>query len=230
MAFQAYFICSTQQIESSGAMSGNPVAGAPATGATDQYAPQASYNFSARLALTVSLVLLMITVVVIVIPLMVYLMITRSRRGGGHGLAGGILRSVGMISSRRHGLDASALSALPVTAYRKESGAAARAECAVCLAELADGDEARELPNCGHLFHLQCVDAWLRTRTTCPLCRAGAEVPGDDEKAQSSSSVAATEPAAPLGAAGGSLLVLTVRGGSPCTEKDARVSTSGSPC
>ncbi|KAM3261597.1 hypothetical protein ACQJBY_052336 [Aegilops geniculata] len=211
-------------------MSGNPVAGAPATGAAEPYAPQATYNFSARLALTVSLVLLMITVVVVVIPLMVYLMITRSRRGGGHGLGGGggILRSVGMISSRRHGLDASALSALPVTAYRKESGAAARAECAVCLAELVDGDEARELPNCGHLFHLECVDAWLRTRTTCPLCRAqAAGLPGEHGKAQSSS-VPGTEPAL-LGAAGGSLTV-TVHGGSPCTGKDALGSTSGSPC
>ncbi|KAF7061831.1 hypothetical protein CFC21_068495 [Triticum aestivum] len=209
-------------------MSGNPVAGAP--GAPEPYAPQATYNFSARLALTVSLVLLMITVVVVVIPLMVYLMITRSRRGGGHGLAGGVLRSVGVIRSRRHGLDASALSALPVTAYRKESGAAARAECAVCLAELADGDEARELPNCGHLFHLECVDAWLRTRTTCPLCRAqAAGLPGEHGKAQSSSSsVAAAEPAL-NGAAGGSLTV-TVHGGSPCTGRDALGSTSGSPC
>ncbi|VAI38910.1 unnamed protein product [Triticum turgidum subsp. durum] len=207
-------------------MSGNPVAGAP--GAAEPYVPQATYNFSARLALTVSLVLLMITVVVVVIPLMVYLMITRSRRSGGHGLAGGILRSVGMIGSRRHGLDASALSALPVTAYRKESGAAARAECAVCLAELADGDQARELPNCGHLFHLECVDAWLRTRTTCPLCRAQAGLPGENGQAQPSSSVAAEEPAL-IGAAGGSLTA-TVQGGSPCAEKDARVSTSESPC
>ncbi|TVU21210.1 hypothetical protein EJB05_30834, partial [Eragrostis curvula] len=53
----------------------------------------------------------------------------------------------------------------------------AAAECAVCIAELRDGDEARALPRCGHRFHAACVDAWLRRRhTTCPLCRASVVV------------------------------------------------------
>ncbi|CAL4950209.1 unnamed protein product [Urochloa decumbens] len=51
------------------------------------------------------------------------------------------------------------------------------AECAVCIGELRDGDEARALPRCGHRFHAACVDAWLRRRhTTCPLCRASVVV------------------------------------------------------
>ncbi|RLN07873.1 E3 ubiquitin-protein ligase EL5-like [Panicum miliaceum] len=45
------------------------------------------------------------------------------------------------------------------------------AECAVCLAELEDGEAARFLPRCGHGFHAACVDTWLASRTTCPLCR-----------------------------------------------------------
>ncbi|WVZ71408.1 hypothetical protein U9M48_019999 [Paspalum notatum var. saurae] len=58
-------------------------------------------------------------------------------------------------------------------AFVARPGAGAGAECAVCIAELRDGDEARALPRCGHRFHAACVDAWLRRRhTTCPLCRA----------------------------------------------------------
>nr|1IYM_A Chain A, EL5 [Oryza sativa] len=44
-------------------------------------------------------------------------------------------------------------------------------ECAVCLAELEDGEEARFLPRCGHGFHAECVDMWLGSHSTCPLCR-----------------------------------------------------------
>ncbi|KAJ1279570.1 hypothetical protein BS78_04G165300 [Paspalum vaginatum] len=44
-------------------------------------------------------------------------------------------------------------------------------ECVVCLADLEDGEEARFLPCCNHGFHAQCVDTWLASRSTCPLCR-----------------------------------------------------------
>ncbi|KAL6623379.1 hypothetical protein ACP70R_033258 [Stipagrostis hirtigluma subsp. patula] len=44
--------------------------------------------------------------------------------------------------------------------------------CTVCLADYADGDELRRLPDCRHAFHRQCIDQWLRRRPTCPVCRA----------------------------------------------------------
>ncbi|XP_024532864.1 RING-H2 finger protein ATL39-like [Selaginella moellendorffii] len=47
--------------------------------------------------------------------------------------------------------------------------------CAVCLAEFSDdqpGDEKiRFLPRCSHCFHPHCVDVWLQTSASCPLCR-----------------------------------------------------------
>ncbi|PUZ56991.1 hypothetical protein GQ55_5G392800 [Panicum hallii var. hallii] len=62
-------------------------------------------------------------------------------------------------------------------AFVARPGAGAGSECAVCIAELQDGDEARALPRCGHRFHAACVDAWLRRRhSTCPLCRASVVV------------------------------------------------------
>lgn len=44
-------------------------------------------------------------------------------------------------------------------------------ECVVCLSELADRDKARVLPSCDHLFHVECIDSWLQSNSTCPICR-----------------------------------------------------------
>ncbi|RWR80327.1 RING-H2 finger protein ATL70 [Cinnamomum micranthum f. kanehirae] len=43
--------------------------------------------------------------------------------------------------------------------------------CSICLADYKDTDMLRLLPDCSHLFHLKCVDAWLRLHPTCPVCR-----------------------------------------------------------
>ncbi|KAG2314019.1 hypothetical protein Bca52824_017141 [Brassica carinata] len=44
-------------------------------------------------------------------------------------------------------------------------------ECVICLSELADGDKAKLLPSCKHWFHAHCIDAWLESQATCPICR-----------------------------------------------------------
>lgn len=44
--------------------------------------------------------------------------------------------------------------------------------CAVCLAEFRDGETLRLLPRCGHMFHRDCIDTWLRVQGNCPLRRA----------------------------------------------------------
>ncbi|PIN03830.1 hypothetical protein CDL12_23647 [Handroanthus impetiginosus] len=47
-----------------------------------------------------------------------------------------------------------------------------RSRCTICLSEIGDGEEGREL-NCKHIFHRNCVDQWLRCDggATCPICR-----------------------------------------------------------
>ncbi|XAR51309.1 hypothetical protein NMG60_11005904 [Bertholletia excelsa] len=42
--------------------------------------------------------------------------------------------------------------------------------CVICLGKVAAGERLRALP-CDHRFHGDCVDEWLRARSTCPLCR-----------------------------------------------------------
>lgn len=43
-------------------------------------------------------------------------------------------------------------------------------DCVICLSGLAQGDHARTLPACGHVFHRACIDLWLLRQVRCPLC------------------------------------------------------------
>lgn len=70
-----------------------------------------------------------------------------------------------------HGMSADAIAALPTFVH--DGGAEAPAlDCPVCLGQVEDGEKVRRLPKCAHSFHADCVDAWLRAHSTCPMCRA----------------------------------------------------------
>lgn len=47
------------------------------------------------------------------------------------------------------------------------------AVCAICLACIKGSEEIRELGNCSHLYHMDCIDRWVDQGhgTLCPLCR-----------------------------------------------------------
>ncbi|CAM0913173.1 unnamed protein product [Alopecurus aequalis] len=76
------------------------------------------------------------------------------------------------------GVDQAFIDALPVFVYRAILGAGHGKrkdvdpfDCAVCLCEFGMDDALRLLPTCGHAFHVPCIDAWLLSHSTCPLCR-----------------------------------------------------------
>lgn len=50
-------------------------------------------------------------------------------------------------------------------------------ECPVCLTEYKEAERIRLLPNCKHIFHPTCINTWLESHTTCPLCRTDVQAP-----------------------------------------------------
>lgn len=69
------------------------------------------------------------------------------------------------------GLDQALIDALPVFLYKEIKGTKEPFDCAVCLCEFSEDDKLRLLPNCSHAFHIDCIDTWLLSNSTCPLCR-----------------------------------------------------------
>ncbi|KAI3996595.1 hypothetical protein MKX01_009427 [Papaver californicum] len=70
------------------------------------------------------------------------------------------------------GVDQSYIDTLPVFFYNAIMGIKKYPfDCAVCLCEFEDDDKLRLLPKCSHAFHLECIDTWLLSHSTCPLCR-----------------------------------------------------------
>ncbi|WVZ79961.1 hypothetical protein U9M48_027483 [Paspalum notatum var. saurae] len=86
--------------------------------------------------------------------------------------------------------------------------------CSVCLDELRDGALVRMLPSCKHYFHAECVDVWLLSHATCPVCRGS---PGPEKVRLG---VASLSPPLPQ--------LRRLGGGQTSGAKDA-VSPSGSP-
>ncbi|KAJ4756571.1 RING/U-box superfamily protein [Rhynchospora pubera] len=59
---------------------------------------------------------------------------------------------------------------LPVVVF-KESFLIRETQCSVCLGEYQSDERLQRIPPCGHTFHVDCIDHWLSTNSTCPLCR-----------------------------------------------------------
>ncbi|KAK1278084.1 E3 ubiquitin-protein ligase ATL6 [Acorus gramineus] len=81
------------------------------------------------------------------------------------------------VRSRRinRGLESEVLESFPTFLYSDVKGlklGKGTLECAICINEFEDDETLRLLPKCDHVFHPECIDTWLSTHTTCPVCRS----------------------------------------------------------
>lgn len=76
---------------------------------------------------------------------------------------------------QRAGLPRTVVETLPVLSYaalKARKMGKEETECSVCLGEFDNCNSVRLLPECEHAFHRRCIDMWLTSHSTCPVCRA----------------------------------------------------------
>lgn len=66
------------------------------------------------------------------------------------------------------GLTDAQIASLP---QRTIDASVAGTKCAVCCMEFDAGEDACELPRCGHVYHGECVEPWLKENKSCPTCK-----------------------------------------------------------
>ncbi|KAL3516793.1 hypothetical protein ACH5RR_023695 [Cinchona calisaya] len=69
-------------------------------------------------------------------------------------------------------VDSSVFDSLPLFTFGSVTGKLAGGDCSVCLSKFEPQDQLRLLPLCCHAFHARCIDTWLSSNLTCPLCRS----------------------------------------------------------
>ncbi|KAB5564626.1 hypothetical protein DKX38_004680 [Salix brachista] len=50
-------------------------------------------------------------------------------------------------------------------------------QCCVCLGDFEIKEELLQIPSCKHVFHINCIQHWLYSNSTCPLCRCDVMFP-----------------------------------------------------
>ncbi|XP_076942052.1 E3 ubiquitin-protein ligase ATL41-like [Bidens hawaiensis] len=84
----------------------------------------------------------------------------------------------------RQGLEPEVITSIPIFMYKNNDhgqeslnrSGVISPECAVCLSSFEDGQMIRALPNCKHHFHAECIDKWLGSHSSCPICRHKVEL------------------------------------------------------
>ncbi|KAJ7980297.1 RING-H2 finger protein [Quillaja saponaria] len=148
-----------------------------------------SYALSGKIMLSAIVILLFVVILMVFLHLYARWYLLRARRrhhrrnrhrrrtqlvfyvDANNPLANG---SAATVSGVNRGLEPSLLSSLPVFLYSSKTHPEP-IECAVCLSEFEENETGRVLPKCDHSFHIDCIDMWFHSHSTCPLCRSPVE-------------------------------------------------------
>ncbi|KAL8160564.1 hypothetical protein V2J09_002101 [Rumex salicifolius] len=74
----------------------------------------------------------------------------------------------------KSGLDKSTLESYPVSVVGDQEPEHDHEgqTCPICLLDYQPKEIMKTLPGCLHRFHADCIDQWLCSDATCPICRA----------------------------------------------------------
>ncbi|XP_021728105.1 RING-H2 finger protein ATL78-like [Chenopodium quinoa] len=117
-----------------------------------------------------------------------------------------------------NGLDKKALKTFPVVKYSKEVKIQGLdTECVICLSEFKGGEKVRILPKCHHGFHVNCIDKWLSSNSSCPTCRQSLVETcqkiigcGDDHQTTSSSSLSSSSTSSTTSSSSREMIVVSI--------------------
>ncbi|RZC74302.1 hypothetical protein C5167_049786 [Papaver somniferum] len=125
------------------------------------------------------ILLFVVSILVLVIYLYIKFVVRRQARAQQHIQLGDITGNPYSDNPvpPKSGLEPSTIASLPIYVHKQTDDNSSCIECAVCLVNLEEEEEeiARILPNCNHVFHAKCIDVWLISHSTCPICRTEAD-------------------------------------------------------
>ncbi|PKA63147.1 RING-H2 finger protein ATL72 [Apostasia shenzhenica] len=128
---------------------------------------------------SIYLVLFSVFLTAVILTLYHWITLTCARRRSGSGPGPTFPTAAGVGPQIASSEVSTAQLILPARTYGKGEGLVAGDEptCPVCLSDFEDGNAVCLLPECAHCFHVECIDQWLRSHSTCPVCRASLLLP-----------------------------------------------------
>ena len=58
----------------------------------------------------------------------------------------------------------------------QEGGEDSEVMCSICYSNFNTSEKVIYIPSCNHVFHPECILAWFKTHTTCPMCRQDIQI------------------------------------------------------
>ncbi|XP_004487181.1 RING-H2 finger protein ATL40-like [Cicer arietinum] len=139
-------------------------------------------DFNKKILLTAIVSLSLVLILVFALHLYAKFIFRRQarRRAAIHHLSVTVAQAHAQLAEQQNtGLDPSLINSLPTFIFkRKQHNHVSNSnvvECSVCLSVFEDDEILRLLPKCKHSFHVGCIDTWLASKSTCPVCRTKVE-------------------------------------------------------